>query len=293
MSSLRTRFGARLGLVQICLAGVLWGTGGLVLQIVRPITPMSVLTVSAYRMLIAAIALLAVLLLIGRLCDLRLDLRTVIVGASTGLYQALYFGSVVAAGVTVSTVVSLGIAPAILLAGEAVAARQRPTHRQLLVLATALTGLVLASAYAGSRAGGDRPVTGVLLAVASGSAYALTTAVGRPLARRRSPLLVTAGATGVGAVVLVPLALLGGGPFSSSSAAVWAWLVYLGVATMALAYGLLYAGLRTTRSSAAGVASLMEPVAAAIAAAAVLGERLAGPAIAGVALILVAIAGLG
>lgn len=284
---------ARLGLVQICLAGVLWGTGGLILQIVRAITPMSVLTVSAYRMLIASIALLAVLAVIGRLRELRLDLRTVIVGVATGLYQALYFGSVVAVGVTVSTVVSLGIAPAILLTGEAVASRRRPTGRQLVVLAAALTGLVLASAYAGTGAGGDRPVTGVLLAIASGSAYALTTAVGRPLAQQRSPLLVTAGATGVGALVLAPLALLGGGPLISSSATVWVWLVYLGLATMALAYGLLYAGLRTTRSSAATVASLMEPVTASLAAAAVLGERLAGPAIAGVALILVAIAGIG
>jgi DME family drug/metabolite transporter len=286
-------FSARLGLVQICLAGILWGTGGLVLQIVRAITPMSVLTVSAYRMLIAAVVLLAVLAVIGRLPELRLDLRTVVVGVTTGLYQALYFAAVVAVGVTVSTVVSLGIAPAILLAGEAIAARQRPTSRQLVVLVTALIGLVLASAYAGSSAGGDRPATGVLLAIASGSMYALTTAVGRPLARRRSPLLVTAGATGVGAVVLVPLALLGGGPLVTSSATVWAWLVYLGVATMALAYGLLYAGLRTTRSSAATVASLMEPVTAAIAAAVVLGERLAAPAVAGVALILVAISGLG
>ena len=284
---------ARLGLVQICLAGVLWGTGGLVLQIVRAITPMSVLTVSAYRMLIASVALLAVLAVIGRLRELRLDLRTVVVGVATGRYPARYFGSVVAVGVTVSTVVSLGIAPAILLAGEAVASRRRPAGRQLVVLATALTGLVLASAYAGTGAGGDRPVIGVLLAVASGSAYALTTAVGRPLAQQRSPLLVTAGATGVGAVVLAPLALLGGGPLVSSSATVWVWLVYLGLATMALAYGLLYAGLRTTRSSAATVASLMEPVTASVAAAAVLGERLAGPAIAGVAQILVAIAGLG
>lgn len=283
---------ARLGLVQICLAGVLWGTGGLVLQIVRAITPMSVLTVSAYRMLIAAVVLLAVLAVIGRLRDLRLDLRTVLVGVATGLYQALYFASVVAVGVTVSTVVSLGIAPAILLAGEAVASRQRPTARQLMVLATALTGLVLASAYAGNGAGGDRPVAGVLLAIASGSAYALTTAIGRPLVQHRSPLLVTAGATGVGAVLLTPLALLGGGPLGSSSVTVWAWLVYLGVATMALAYGLLYAGLRTTRSSAATVASLMEPVAASVAAAAVLGERLAAPAVAGVVLILVAVAGL-
>ncbi|MEU4451011.1 DMT family transporter [Nocardioides sp. NPDC023903] len=93
-------------------------------------------------------------------------------------------------------------------------------------------------------------------------------------------------------LALTPLALLGGGPLVSPSATVWAWLVYLGVATMALAYGRLYAGLRTTPSSAATVASLMEPVAASVAAAAVLGERLAAPAVAGVVLILIAVAGL-
>src|SRR4051794_13997312 len=37
-----------------------------------------------------------------------------------------------------------------------------------------------------------------------------------------------------------------------------ALLIYLGVATMALAYGLLYAGLRTTSGSAATVGTLVE-----------------------------------
>ena len=39
-------------------------------------------------------------------------------------------------------------------------------------------------------------------------------------------------------------------------------LLTLGALTMALAYGLLYAGLRTTTGSAAVVATLVEPVTA-------------------------------
>ena len=69
-------------------------------------------------------------------------------------------------------------------------------------------------------------------------------------------------------------------------------LVYLGVATMALSYGLLYAGLRTTSGSAATVATLVEPVSAALLAALLLGERLSWPALLGGALILAAVVAL-
>ena len=65
-----------------------------------------------------------------------------------------------------------------------------------------------------------------------------------------------------------------------------ATLVYLGVATMALAYGLLYAGLRHTTGSAATVATLLEPVTAALLAALLLNERLPPAALIGGALIL-------
>lgn len=62
---------ARIGLIQISLAGALWGTGGLVVQLIRDITPMSVLTLSAYRMLIAAVALGAAVLVVRRNGQLR------------------------------------------------------------------------------------------------------------------------------------------------------------------------------------------------------------------------------
>ena len=69
-------------------------------------------------------------------------------------------------------------------------------------------------------------------------------------------------------------------------------LLYLGVLTLAVAYGLLYAGLRTVVGSAALIATLLEPVTAAVLAAVVLGERLGLLGLVGAALILVAVAGL-
>ncbi|MBE1876002.1 DMT family transporter [Myceligenerans pegani] len=296
---------SRIGLLCVCLAGVLWGTGGLALEVVRDHSPMSVLTVSAYRMLIAALALVAVALLLRRGPQLAAlvrahPVRSVVVGLGTGAYQALYFGSVATAGVTVATVVSLGLAPVLLAAVDLVRARRRTTARPrntvrlVLVVAAALSGLVLVSAAPGAEAGGQRPVLGLLLAVGAGVVYAATTALGATLigTAGADPLALTTVATTAGAVGLVPAALAGGGPFVTGDAVTVGTLVYLGLFTMALAYGLFYAGLRTTRSGAAVIATLLEPVTAAVAAAVVLGERLGPAGVVGSVLILAAVAGV-
>ncbi|MCD4533339.1 EamA family transporter [Nocardioides sp. cx-169] len=300
---------ARLGLLQISLAGVLWGTGGLAVQVIREAEPMSVIVISAYRMLIAAVVLVAAVLALRRLGSLTRLLRerpwrASLVGASTAAYQALYFGAVVQVGVSVATVLSLGLAPVLLTVGESVHARRLPAGGRVAVLAAALAGLLLVAVGAGIGETGPHPVLGVLAAAGSGSTYALTTVLGRPLAQRAGPLALTTTTTAVGALVLLPLALLSGsvsgsvsgsagGPLLSSDPVVLATLAYLGVLTMALAYGLLYAGLRTTPGSSAVIATLLEPVTAALAAAAFLGERIGLAGAAGTGLILAAVAGLG
>lgn len=292
---------ARAGLLQVSLAGVLWGTGGLAVQVVRDVLPMSVLVISAWRMGIAALVLVAVLLLTRQGAGVLALLRSrpghaVAVGTATAAYQALYFVSVVNVGVTVSTVVSLGLAPVLLTAGEAVHDRRVPDRTHLLVLGAALAGLLLVSGTAHAGETGPHPVLGLLAAVGSGSAYALTTAIGRPLAQVTSPLTLTTTTTTVGALALLPLgvaAALTGSPVLTTDPVAAGTLLYLGVMTMALAYGLLYAGLRTTPGSAAVVATLLEPVTAALVAAAFLDERLGVAGIAGTALILLAVAGLG
>jgi drug/metabolite transporter, DME family len=106
---------------------------------------------------------------------------------------------------------------------------------------------------------------------------------------------LTTCATAAGAVALAPFLVVAAvrtEPVIGASPASLALLAYLGVATMALAYGLLYAGLRTTSGSAATVATLLEPLSAALLAALLLGERLPGPALLGGAFILAAVAAL-
>jgi len=292
---------ARWGLFQICLAGVLWGTGGLGVQLIRRHEPMSVVTISAWRMLLAAIVLVTVVLALRHVPAVRALLRVhpwrvVAVGTGTALYQACYFGSVVAIGVTVSTVVSLGLAPVLLTVLDAVRVRRRPATGRLLVLAAALAGLLLVSVTSGSGTTGPHPTLGVLLAVGSGTAYAVATDLGRPVAQVAGPLALTTTTTTIGTLFLAPFGLVAAvGPdrLVTTDPAAVTGLVYLGVMTMALAYGLLYAGLRTTTGSSAVIATLLEPVTAAVAAALILDERLGTLGVAGTLLILAAVAGLG
>lgn len=287
---------ARLGLLRVCLAGVLWGTGGLVMRLIADRQPMGVTTVSAWRMVVAALALVVALAVTRGFRDLvalmrRRPLTAIAVGACTGAYQALYFGAVVDVGVTVSTVVALGLAPALLTVAESIAARRFPSRVRVSVLAAALAGLGLVSVSAGSDTTGPRPLLGVLLAAASGTTYAVATGIGRPLTSITTPFSLAAASSTAGAVLLVPLALVAGGPRLPNGPDVLGLLVYLGVATLAVAYALLYAGLRTVTGSAALVATLLEPLTAALLAAALLGERLGVLGLVGAGLILVAVAG--
>lgn len=303
-ASERRTTAAPLGVLQVCAAGVLWGTGGLVVTVLHERDGMGAMTASAWRMVIAAAALLVFSAATARLPALRAILRAhpgraTLVGIGTATYQALYFVAVLSVGVSVATVVALGLAPILAATWEHLRSRSRPTASQALVLLAALTGLVLISTAGHDHAGapGERPTVGLLLAAAAGVVYAATTVLGHDVAKQADPIALTTWSTAAGAVVLLPflvVAAAGGEAMGSGDVDVasLALLAYLGLGTMALSYALLYAGLRTTPGSAATIATLLEPVSAALLAALLLGERLTWPGLLGGALILAAVAAL-
>lgn len=286
-------------MLQVCAAGFLWGTGGLVVTLLHERDGLGAMTSSAWRTLLAALALLAFAAATRRMAAVRRTFRThpgfvVLVGCGTALYQATYFVSVLWVGVSVATVVSLGLAPVLAAAGEHLRAGTRPDLREVVVLVAALAGLGLISTQAGESSG-PRPVAGLLLAVLAGAVYAATTVLGHGLAQRIDSTALTTCATIVSGVVLAPflvVAAAGGDPLLPDSGGSWVLLLYLGVATMALAYALLYAGLRTTSGSAATIATLVEPLSAAALAALLLDEALTATALVGGALILAAVVAL-
>ncbi len=284
----------RAGLLYVCGAAVLWGTGGLAMQLIGRHSALGTTAVSTWRMGIAAVVVLAAVTVRQAWRELattirRYPVRSVLVGIGVGGYQALYFGAVVAVGVSAATVISLGVAPVLLTTFEHARRATRPTGIETAILGAALIGLALVS---GGGTDGDRPTLGIVLALLSGTAYAVTTLIGHAMSATESALGVTACTTVFGTLFLLPIAVLAGGPFTTADGRAIALLGYLGVMTLALAYGLLYAGLRTVRASTATIASLLEPVTAAVAAAVVLDERIGPLGIAGTLAILAAVAGL-
>ncbi|WP_277497530.1 MULTISPECIES: DMT family transporter [unclassified Nocardioides] len=289
---------ARRGLAQVCAAGVLWGTGGLAVHELHEREGMASGTVSAWRMGLAALVLVVVVLALRQgpavaALARRHPVRTALLGAATAAYQGLYFAAVLTAGIGVATVVALGLAPPLVTVVECLRERRAPRPGELVALVAALAGLALVTYGGSDAAAGPSPLLGVGLAVAAAVGYAATTLVGRTVSQEAPPLALTTLATTVGALLLLPWAAVEaarGLPVATTDPVSLTWLVWLGVATMALAYGLLYAGLRTTSSGTATVATLLEPVSAALLAALVADERLGPVGVVGGVLILLAVA---
>jgi drug/metabolite transporter, DME family len=289
-----THLRSRAGLFAVSGGALLWGTTGVAVRIIHDRSGLAAVPIGCYRLAIAAVAL-GLLFRGSGVRRVRAALQKhrwslVLSGAGLGIYQALYFVGVENVGVSVSTLVSLAVAPVVLTMAGAITARQRPPVSSLATVACAVGGLALISLAAGaSHASAPHPVLGVLASLGSGLGYAATTVLNRRLAADGDPLLLTAATSGIGAVVLLPLAL----PFGMAlpaDAVVDGWLVYIGIVSTVVAYGLFYAGLRSTSSEVAGVLTLLEPLAAAVLAAVFLGETLSGTGLLGAGLLLLAIA---
>ena len=287
------------GLVEVTCAGVLWGTGGLAMQLLRQHDPISPLAVIVWRAVIGAALVMLVLLAVRRTGELVALLRLhpwrlLAVGARTASLQAFFFMAVPMVGVAVATVVGLGLAPVLLTVVDTVRQRRPPSRQRVAVLVTALVGLALVCAVAGGGETGPRPVLGVVLAAASAVTFALTTsAAGGRISRGASPVVLTGGMALVGVLVLAPLLVFVDGPVTTRDPGAWVWLLYLGGITLAIAYVLMYSGLRVTPASTAVTATLVEPVTATLAATVVLHEPLGLLGAAGVVLVLAGVAGLG
>ena len=141
------------------------------------------------------------------------------------------------------------------------------------------------------------PGLGILAALASGTAYALSAELAAPLSLRLDTFTVTVATLCVAGAALVPVGLvaahLRGEVATTSSALSWSLIGYLGLVTMAIAYALLFVALRSTPSGTAVIATLIEPVTAVLIAVLLLGERLSLAGLLGSILIVAAIAGLG
>jgi drug/metabolite transporter (DMT)-like permease len=288
------RMQSRAGLLAVSLGALLWGTAGVGVSIVGQRTGLDAVPIGCLRLAVAGVTVFA---FAGRRgwTSAWTALRTdpwVLVGSGIGLgfYQAMYFIGVQDVGVSVSTLISLAVAPVALTIVAALGRRRLPGLLQSATVVAAVGGLALISLKPGA-AVAPHPTIGLIASFLSGLGYAGTTLLNRRLVRTSDPLILTGASSAIGALVLVPFAI----PFGlywPSDALSGVWLVYIGVVTTVAAYGLFFTGLRTVAPETAGVLTLLEPLAAAVIAALVLHESLSGLGVAGAVLILLAIGGL-
>ena len=295
MSSALSSPASRRGFLLVVLAALCWGTSGFSGRIVAERTDLGPLDIAWHRMAIGAVVLLVgTALTRSRRSALTSAptrgtvLRLVLVGAGLAAYQVAYFAAVSRAGVSIATLVALGLAPLLIAVGASLLGHGRPDRATVVALVVALTGLVLLVGITAEADTGTTVVLGALMAVGSALGYAVVTLAGAGVP---AGIPVTLAGFAGGALLLTPVALAVGLRFTGDPVAL-AVLLYLGIVPSALAYALFFTGLRTVPGAVASIVTLLEPLTATALATAFLGERLSPGALAGGLLVLAAVAGL-
>jgi DME family drug/metabolite transporter len=272
----------------VLLAAVAFGTTGTA-QALGP-DGVDPLTVGAARIVLGG----ALLALIARLLAPRSEAPwpaglVLACGAAVAVYQLSFFESVDRTGVAIGTVVALGSAPAMTGLLARLMHGTPLTRRWAGCTALATCGVLLL-VLSGESAKVE-PV-GVLLALAAGAGYAFyTVAAKRMLDDGHAPEAVMGRAFGTGALLLVPVVLIGDSGWITGFDGA-AMVVYLAVVPTALAYVAFARGLRGLSASDTATLTLAEPLTAAALGALVLNERPGALAVVGAALVLAGLVAL-
>jgi drug/metabolite transporter, DME family len=267
----------------LVLAGVLWGTGGLLGSLLAERTGLSALAVAGYRLAVGGALLVALLVLTGRWPRGRAAWRrATALGALAAVFQAGYFTAVSLSTVSLATLVTIGSAPVVVLLADRTGGR-----RMAGAVGLAVAGIVL---LVGLPGGGLDPTAALLgsgAAVVAGAGFAAMTL----LAARPVPGVDAALTTGPafvlgGAALLGPAAVLdpAGAGFVPEPGALLLLAAFAALPTAA-AYTCYFRGLAASTPAVGAVTALLEPLTAAALAAVVLGERLGAAGIAGAALV--------
>lgn len=264
---------SRSGVPLIATAAVLWGTSGLTATAAysRGLDPLGV---SFSRMAIGAIALLVVQRGAGiEMRTLRPHRwRLMVVGAGLAGYQAGYFLAVEHAGVSVATLITLGLAPVLVTALDRVRSGQPVRPRTLIAIVLAIGGLLALIAPSSEQA--DGVLTGAGFAALSALGYAFVTLGGGSLSETIGAQRLTLASFAIAAVLLAPAAATGSAGTAQWTPTLVGALLYLGIVPTALAYSAFFAGLRHVPAPVAAILALLEPLVATALAVPLLGERL-------------------
>ncbi len=276
--------------LAVVAAAVLFGTTGTSQALVpEGTTPLSV---GVMRLVIGGTGLAVIGLLLARrhrrrtgapprratARDLALMVTT---GVCLAVYQPLFFLGTERNGVAVGTVIALGSAPVLAGLLEWALTRRIPGRTWIVATVLATAGVVLLGLGGGTGAGTGADPIGILGSIGAGASFAVFANAQRRLMDAGWDPFTVAGAMGLGSAVVAALALPFVGLAWVGSPRGLAMSLWLGLATVALAYTLFTWGLERLTAATAATLTLAEPLTASLLGILLLGERLGALAIAG------------
>ena len=260
------------GILLVLLAALCWGTSGTA-STYAPDSA-SALSIGAVRVILGALGLVGVALLRNhRRRRLSWSWKLIMIGAiGVAGGQLAFFSAIDSAGVAVSTVLTIGVAPVFAGILGTRFLRERPGRIWVIATSLAIGGAALM--VLGTAAEVDGDPLGLLLGVLGGAGYAVYVTASKLLIDQGQDAVDATAAIFCGAALfLLPVFLLGDWHwvFEPRGAAV---ALYLGLGTNALAYLLFGLGLALVPVATAATLTLMEPLTATLLGVAWLGERL-------------------
>lgn len=268
--------------IFVVLAGICWGTGGVLGVLLAEHSDLHPLSVAMWRMLIAGIALLLVLIATG---NLRLGSytpaawkRALWTGGLTAAFEAMYFTGVTMSSVGLATLVAIGSSPVFVALYDWLFRKERPAKRGLIALGLALAGLVVL--LSGSLDTGSNGLVGALLALGCGFVFAIITVINRVPVPGFEPVPLTGIAFFAGGVMLIPLAATAGIDVPKGAGG-WGFAAAVGLISTAIAYVFYLTGLKTVAPFIATIAILLEPLIATLLGIVILDEALGAQVVIG------------
>lgn len=263
---LRSR--AATGLSLVFLAALLWGAIGLITPgiLAQGVSPMEI---AFWRALLGGLFFVIHAVASGRMGlqrqgDAGRFLLFSLLGVST------FFASLVLAidaGGTTLAFILLYSAPIWVLFGAWLLLGESLGRRKLGLALLAVLGIVLVSGAGGD--GVNITPAAIAWGLLAGLSYSSYYIFGKAVLERYRPVTIYAWILPLGALPLLPLVT-----FAPKSATAWLLILLLAFMSTYLAYLLYYSGLAQVEASRAVLVATIEPVVAALLAAAFLGERL-------------------
>jgi drug/metabolite transporter (DMT)-like permease len=272
--------------VAMCIAVVSISCAAIFFRKAQPTPP---LTMAGVRLALAALVLWPVAF--WRTRGRRVSGRVWIYGAVCGLLYGLHFGTWVTSLMLTSVASSVTLVtatPLILGIHAALTGRDRPNARFWWSMGIAFIGLLLIGS-ADFDAGGSALV-GDTLALTGAAAMAVYLLISRRLGTEMHLWCFTATATTVGAVLMLTMAGALGQPVLPTSSESWLWIAAAALIPHLIGHTLLTWSVQYATPTTVGLATLGEPVGAALLGWFVLGEGISAMVGFGCALTLIAVA---